>query len=175
MFCVDHHVKVDKDRLISLLFFISFFPGSFNSCGFPWQLPFLLLLLSVWDCLGAGVRGSEGGEEKKLGDFFHSALAFSASKPEGFPEVFFFFSPSMCYKACVGSLAVWSWGLGLCEKSSKHAFLGGHFSPAAQAYFLCVLSDSTGICLGLVVVLSGWGGYRFTPNSRIQNALGLGV
>lgn len=30
-------------------------------------------------------RGKEAG-----GDFFHSALAFSASKPEGFPECFFF-------------------------------------------------------------------------------------
>lgn len=55
----------------------------------------------------------------------------------------------------MGSLAVWSSGLGLCEKSGKHAFLGGHFGPAAQAYFLYVFSDSTCICLGLVVVFSG--------------------
>lgn len=35
------------------------------------------------------MRGCEGGEEKKLGAFFHFAFAFSASKPEGFPEWFF--------------------------------------------------------------------------------------
>lgn len=65
-----------------------------------------------------------------------------------------FFS-SMCYKALCGELGSLEFRPGAMRESSKLAFLGGRCIPAAQAYFMCVSSDSTCIRLDFVVVFSG--------------------